>query len=110
MTLESEVTATSTDGTVEFELRVHNPESDSTNVTFRSGLEADFAVLDDDAEIWRASDGRMFTQALQSETFDPDVEKTYSGGWPDAKPGQYTVVATLEIVEEDVEARTDFSV
>ncbi|MGA9399639.1 BsuPI-related putative proteinase inhibitor [Haladaptatus sp.] len=110
MTLESEVTATPTDGTVEFELRVKNTDTDPTNVTFRSGLKTDFAVLDDGAEIWRASDGQMYTQALQNVAFDPDVEKTYSGGWPDAKPGQYTVVATLEIMEEDVEARTDFRV
>ena len=109
MTLESDVTAT-TDGTVEFELTVRNPDAESRNVTFRSGLKADFAVLEDDAEIWRASDGRMYTQALQSESFDPDVEETFKGAWPDPRPGQYTVVATLEIVEEDVEARADFSV
>ncbi|WP_423744928.1 BsuPI-related putative proteinase inhibitor (plasmid) [Haladaptatus sp. SPP-AMP-3] len=110
MTLESEVTATPTGGAVEFELTVRNPDADSRNVTFRSGLKADFAVLEDDAEIWRASDGKMFTQALQSESFDPDTERTYPGEWPDPSPGQYTVVATLEIMDEDVEARTDFSV
>ncbi|WP_049970619.1 BsuPI-related putative proteinase inhibitor [Haladaptatus cibarius] len=110
MTLESELTATPGDGNVEFELTVKNPSDDPVDVTFRSGLKADFAVLEDDQEIWRASDGRMFTQALQSETFDPDSERTYSGGWADPAPGYYTVVATLEIMEEDVEARTDFSI
>jgi hypothetical protein len=109
MAFESEVTAT-TDGTVEFELTVRNPDAESKNVTFRSGLKADFAVLEDDAEIWRESSGKMYTQALQSESFDPDVEKTFKGEWPDPRPGQYTVVATLEIMEEDVGARTDFSV
>ncbi|WP_435153799.1 BsuPI-related putative proteinase inhibitor [Haladaptatus sp. DFWS20] len=110
MTLESDVTATPGDGNVEFELTVRNPGDDTVEVTFRSGLKADFAVLEDDNEIWRASDGRMFTQALQSETFDPGEERTFSGGWADPTPGYYTVVATLEIMDEDVEARTDFSV
>ncbi|WP_227354632.1 BsuPI-related putative proteinase inhibitor [Haladaptatus salinisoli] len=110
MVLESDVTATTGGDIVEFELTVRNPDDDPADVTFRSGLDADFAVLDDDAEIWRASDGRMFTQALRSVTFDPGAEKTYTAEWPDPAPGRYTVVATLELVEEDVEASTDFSV
>ncbi len=110
MTLESDVTATPRDGTVEFELTVRNPGSDPVDVTFRSGLKADFAVLEDDDEIWRSSEGRMFTQALQSETFDSGETKTFAEGWADPTPGYYTVVATLKIMDEDVEARTDFSV
>ena len=110
MALESDVTATTSGGTVEFELTVRNPGTEPVEVTFRSGLEADFAVLDDDAEIWRASDGQMFTQALWSETFAPGAEETYTARWPDPGSGQYTIVATLEITDEDVEARTDFSV
>ncbi|WP_227376571.1 BsuPI-related putative proteinase inhibitor [Haladaptatus halobius] len=110
MPLASDVTATTGGGTVEFELTVRNPDDDPADVTFRSGLEADFAVLDEDVEIWRASDGQMFTQALRSETFDSGAEETYTARWPDPAPGRYTVVATLELVEEDVEARTDFSV
>ncbi|WP_458188729.1 BsuPI-related putative proteinase inhibitor [Haladaptatus sp. NG-WS-4] len=110
MTLESDVTVTTTDGTVEFELTVRNPDADPVDVTFRSGLEADFAVFEGDREVWRASAGRMYTQALRSKTFDPGTKETYTEGWADPTPGQYTVVATLELVEEDVEARTDFSV
>ncbi|WP_458205322.1 BsuPI-related putative proteinase inhibitor [Haladaptatus sp. NG-SE-30] len=110
MALESEVTATATDGAVEFELTIRNPDTDPVDVTFRSGLKADFAVLEDEDEIWRASEGRMYTQALQSKTFDPGTSESYTEGWADPSPGYYTVVATLEIMEEDVEARTDFSV
>ena len=111
MTLESEVTATPAGDAVAFELVVHNAGDDPVEVTFRSGLDADFAVLDD-GEVWRASEGRMFTQALRPETFEPGAERTYRGEWPDPEPGEYEVVATLAVtedaVEKEVEARTDF--
>ena len=124
MTLESEVTATPAGDAVVFELVVHNVGDDPVEVTFRSGLDADFAVLDVDAEreddgageveVWRASDGQMFTQALRPETFDPGAERRYRGEWSDPDPGEYEVVATLavtdEAVEEEVAARTDVSV
>lgn len=113
MVLESEVRATPRDAAVAFELGVRNTGDDPVEVTFRSGLDADFAVLDD-GEVWRASDGQMFTQALRPETFEPGAERTYRGEWSDPDPGEYTVVATLavtdEAMEKTVEARTDFTV
>ncbi|WP_327052217.1 BsuPI-related putative proteinase inhibitor [Halomicrococcus gelatinilyticus] len=124
MTLESELTATPSDDAVTFELVVRNAGDDPVEVTFRSGLGADFTVLDvdaegeddraDEVEVWRASEGRMFTQALRPETFERGAERTYRGEWPDPEPGEYEVVATLavtdEAVEEQVAARTDVSV
>jgi hypothetical protein len=110
MTLQSSVTATVRADRVEFEYTVENAGDAPEELTFRSGLTADFAVLDGGAEVWRASDGRMFTQALQSETIAPGDTTTFPGVWEDPDPGTYTVVAELNTTGADAEARTDFSV
>lgn len=110
MTLQSSVTATVGSDRVEFEYTVENVGTDPVELTFRSGLKADFAVLEDGEEVWRASDGRMFTQALQSETLDAGASETFPGAWESPDPGDYTVVATLNTTGPDAEARTTFSV
>jgi hypothetical protein len=110
MTFQSSVTATVRADRVEFEYTVENAGDAPEELTFRSGLTADFAVLDGGAEVWRASDGRMFTQALQSETIAPGDTTTFPGVWEDPDPGTYTVVAELNTTGADAEARTDFSV
>jgi len=109
MTLESSVTATPDDDRVVFEYTVENVGDAPEEVTFRSGLSADFAVVDGDDEIWRASDGQMFTQALRTETVDAGDSETFSESWDDPEPGEYTVVATLN-AGADAEARAEFSV
>jgi len=109
MTLESSVTATPDDDRVIFEYTVENVGDAPEEMTFRSGLSADFAVLDGDDELWRASDGQMFTQALRTETVDAGDSRTFSESWDDPKPGEYAVVATLN-AGTDAEARADFSV
>jgi len=109
MTLESSVTATSEDDRVVFEYTVENVGDAPEEITFRSGLSVDFAVLDGDDEIWRASDGQMFTQALRTETVDAGDSETFTEAWDDPDPGDYTVVATLN-AGPDAEARADFSV
>ena len=110
MTLQSSVSATVESDRVTFEYTVENVGDDPAELTFRSGLRADFAVLDGDEEVWRASDGRMFTQALESQTIEADASRTFPGEWDDPDPGDYTVVATLNATGDDAEARTDFSV
>lgn len=110
MTLRSSVTATADADRVEFVYEVENAGDDPEEVTFRSGLSADFAVLEDGEEVWRASDGQMFTQALRSETIDPGATERFPGAWDDPEPGDYTVVATLNATETDAEARVEFSV
>ncbi|MFC4549178.1 MULTISPECIES: BsuPI-related putative proteinase inhibitor [Halorussus] len=110
MTLRSSVTATVEADAVVFEFAVENPGDDPEEITFRSGLSADFVVFDDGEEVWRASDGRMFTQALRPHTFDAGATETFPGAWEDPDPGEYTVVATLDVTEEDLEAQTEFTV
>lgn len=110
MTLRSSVTASVESDRVEFEYTVENVGDDPEELTFRSALKADFAVLDGDDEVWRASDGQMFAQMLQTETLDAGDSETFAGAWADPDPGDHTAVATLNTSGDDAEARTDFSV
>lgn len=98
------------DHSVTFSFTVTNSGSDSRELWFRSGLAADFAVYRDGAEVWRWSDGRMFTQALEAETLMPGESVTYTGTWEAPPSGRYTAVATLEGTDADVETRTEFEV
>lgn len=95
---------------VSFTLTVTNTGNEPREIRFRSGLEADFAVSRDGEECWRWSDGRMFTQALRTETFAPGESTTYAESWEPSEPGTYTVVAALNTIEAKVEERTEFVV
>lgn len=110
MTLEATLEATVDDG-VAFVFHVVNAGSDVVELSFRSGQRAEVTVRDADAGhvVWRWSDDRMFTQALESETLaaGQGLELVYT--WEDAPAGSYTAVATLE-ADVDAEARTSFTV
>lgn len=110
MTIQSSVRATVEGDRVAFEYAVENAGDEPAELTFRSSLRADFAVLDGDEEVWRASDGRMFAQALQTETVEAGDAAVFEGAWDDPSPGEYTVVAALNATGDDAEARADFSV
>lgn len=110
MTFQSSVTATVESDRVDFEYTVENVGDAAEELTFRSALTADFAVLDGDEEVWRASEGQMFAQMMKNETIDAGDADTFVEAWEDPEPGDYTVVATLNTADSDAEARTDFSV
>lgn len=95
---------------VSFVFTVENDGDKPVRLSFRSSCTADFAVLDGEDERWRWSQGRMFTQALQSESLDPGESMTYDGEWQNPQSGTYTAVATLEADNQDCEARTEISV
>ena len=110
MSLTATLDASVTDNGVAFELTVENTGPDPVELQFSDALKADFAVLEDDTEIWRFSDSRMFAQMISQETLDPGAAQTYDGGWEDPKSGTYTAVGSLEARNQNVEARTDFTV
>lgn len=109
MSFEGDLDVTADDG-IEFTLTVTNIDSESRRLEFRSGQIADFAVFDGDEEVWRWSDGRMFTQALQAETLEPGESLVQTGTWSNPASGTYVIVATLEASNADIEARTEFEV
>lgn len=95
---------------VEFTFTVTNVGQDTVDLEFSSGQAADFAVYENDTEVWRWSDGRMFTQALGSERLRPEEAATYNGRWADPQPGTWTAIATLEAANASVEAAMSFEV
>lgn len=110
MALEGGLEVEVTGGAVEFVFTVANVGDEPVSLEFRSGLAADIAVHRGDEELWRWSDGQLFTQALWSESLDADESVTYEATWSDPDPGTYDVIASLEASNADLEARTSFDV
>ncbi len=98
--------------TVRFALSVTNGTSRRVELNFPSGQTHDFVVLDvTGREVWRWSDGRMFTQLMKNRLLEARDMVTYDEQWP-APPsaGKYTLVAVLHSDSHPVEKRVDFSV
>lgn len=93
---------------VSFSLTVTNAGDEPHEVRFRSGLEADFAVSREGEVRWRFSDGRAFTQALSTETFEPGESTTYTASWEPEGSGTYTAVGALNTVGDGLEDRAEF--
>ena len=108
MTLEATLDVTVDEDAV-FVFHVVNTGPEPVDLTFRSGQNADVSVYaeDNDELVWRWSSDKMFTQAIETETLEPEqtLERVYT--WENPPSGDYTAVATLEA---DVEARTGVSV
>lgn len=108
MTLEATLDAT-LDGDVEFRFSVVNAGDSPVELQFRSGKVADIAVFEGGEEVWRWSEGRLFTQALQSWTLAPGESTDQRFTWENPPPGTYTARATLE-ADRDAEATTSMTV
>lgn len=110
MSLVADLAAEITDEAVTFEFTVENAGGSDVELTFRDGRTADVRVAADGEAVWRWSDGRLFTQALRSETVAPDDSRVYEMTWETPEPGTYEAVATLEAANVSVEARAAFEV
>jgi hypothetical protein len=96
---------------VRFAFTVINNSGKKIELVFPSGQTHDVAVLDSTGrEVWRWSDGRMFTQALQTKLLTHGAEVSYDEQWKDAPAGRYTAVARLNSAAYPVEARSEFVV
>ena len=97
---------------VRFVLHVTNRAEKNVELMFPSGQTHDFVVKDAAGrEVWRWSEGRMFTQALQSKLLGGSATATYQETWkPGARAaGRYTVVATLRSTNHDVMQVAEFA-
>lgn len=119
-------------------LAVTNGGDEPVTLRFRTGQRADFAAYEagDDAvgeasdggddgdemsdagdaavpetePVWRHGAGRLFTQALDSETLAPGESATYEGTWRDPPPGVYLVVGTLTAEESEATATATLAI
>jgi hypothetical protein len=89
------LTEASDEDAMSFALEVKNTGKRS-EVRFNSGKTHDFVVLDElNREVWRWSEGRLFTQSLQTKQLKTGDAVRYTATWDDAVPGNYRVVAEL---------------
>lgn len=97
---------------IEIAFRVTNNEQRKLELRFPSGQTHEFVVSDQAGrEIWRWSEGRMFTQALQNRVLDASASLTWSAAWRGALvPGRYVAIATLLSENKPLEERVEFSV
>lgn len=96
---------------VRLALHITNVSPEPVEIQFASGQTHDFAVLDSTGrEIWRWSEGRMFTQATHSQSLDSAETLTYEERWtPSSAAGRFTVIGRLVSTNRPVEQRLEFS-
>jgi hypothetical protein len=99
------------DDEVHFALRVHNDGDRKVEVNFPSGMTHDIAVLDESGrQVWRWSDGRLFTAAYQNKVLRSDDTLSFAESWTPPGPGRYTAVARLVSQNYPQEQRVQFAV
>jgi hypothetical protein len=96
----------------QFSFRVTNNEPRKIEFLFPSGQTHDFVVIDSlGREVWRWSEGRMFTQVVQNKVLESRASLTWDATWrSNVPPGRYTAVASLLSENKPLEERVTFEV
>jgi hypothetical protein len=96
---------------VDFALSVLNNTKKTVELKFPSGQTHDFVVLDSLGKtVWRWSDGRMFTQAMQSKAVKASDTLTIADRWnARGAHGTYVAVATLKTDDHIVKRSVTFT-
>lgn len=99
---------------INFEFHVTNNAARKLELRFPSGQTHDIVVLDSiGREVWRWSEGRMFTQSLQNRIVDSYSTVTWSASLDSGAtltPGRYVAVASLLSENKPLEQRVPFAV
>jgi hypothetical protein len=97
---------------IEFALRVTNHTAAKLELLFPTGQTHDFAVVDlAGREMWRWSEGRMFTQAFMNRILDTNGTLRMGATWRSSvPPGRYTAIATVLSENRPLEERVEFEV
>lgn len=93
-----------------FTLSVRNNTTKMLEITFPDGQTHDFVVKDfAGKEIWRWSQGRMFTSAMKSETLKGKGETVFEESWnSEGMHGSFTAVAILKSNNFPIETSVQF--
>lgn len=98
-------------GEVRFAFAVMNAGKKKLEVNFADGRTHDVVVLDSlGTEVWRWSEGRLFTQAMQNRVLRTSDALRYEEQWEAPAPGRYVAIATLESRNFPVTHRAEFVV
>src|ERR1700682_242674 len=95
---------------LKFSLRVTNNTSKMLELRFTDGQTHDFVVKDfAGKEVWKWSEGRMFTSAMRSETLKGKGQTTFEESWsPKGMHGSFTAVAMLRSNNFPIETTVQF--
>ena len=83
-------------GAVRLALRLTNNSGRAEKLTFASGQQYDFWVTDGDKEIWRWSEDRVFTQAIEERTLGPQESLTLAESWTTTTAGELVAHGQLK--------------
>lgn len=96
---------------VRLALQVVNMGKRRIEVRFPDARTHDFVVLDSSGrEVWRWSEGRMFTQTMQNRVVDSREAIGYDASWRPARSGRYLAIARLASMNHPLQARATFQV
>jgi len=95
---------------VRFALHITNAMKKHVELTFPNGQTHEFVVVDSvGREIWRWSESRLFTQAVQNKLLSSGETMQYAEQWSHpTQHGRYTVIATLNSTNFPVQERASF--
>ena len=96
--------------TLRFTLNIKNNTTKMLELRFPDGKTHDFVVKDfAGKEVWRWSEGRMFTSAMRSETLKGKGETVFEESWSTrGQHGAFTAVAVLRSNNFPVETSVQF--
>lgn len=104
LSFEAEFTGEDETGT--FDLKLTNNSEEEVAIAFSSGQQYEIVVNDSEGEeVYRYSEGQMFTQALIEETIEPGGELTwieewdYTGTEGRLEEGEYEAIVSLIVHE-----------
>lgn len=81
---------------VSWSFRVTNVSDEPLTLTFSSGQRAEVVLSDEGGEVYRWSEGQVFTQAIEDVTIDAGDEEVFTlEGTLDVAPGAYELIVTL---------------
>ena len=97
---------------VSFVFRVTNNASGKLELLFPTGQTHEIVVVDSGGrEVWRWSEGRMFTQALQNRILESNATLSWEAAWRSkVPPGRYVAIASLLSENKPLEERVEFEV
>lgn len=95
---------------IDFAMHVTNLHDHALELRFPSGQTHEFVVVDSSGrEVWRWSEGRLFTQSLQTKLLGARETLSFVDRWDGAgHSGRFTAISTLRSANHPVEERVDF--
>jgi hypothetical protein len=97
---------------VHLAFHVSNGAAKAVELNFPNGHTYDFVVTDTTGrEIWKWSDGRLFTQAMQNKVLGREESVAYRADWdPGTRRGTYIAMVSLRSENHPMEQQIRFDI